>query len=54
MARGERRDYQAVPIFLTADALQSVRIEYRGHQFAVNRTGYDRVKIDPADFPKEK
>jgi len=49
--RGERREYPNVPIFLTATALQSVRIEVKGKTYAINKTGWDRV---PLDFSAQK
>jgi cytoskeleton protein RodZ len=50
LAQGERRDAPNEPLFLTADALQFVQIEFKGKLYNIGATGWNKVKI-PA-FPK--
>jgi hypothetical protein len=50
LAQGERRDAPNEPLFLTADALQYVQIEFKGKLYNIGATGWNKVKI-PA-FPK--
>jgi len=52
MEKGERREFPNVPLWVTATALESVRLEYKGKQFKMQKTGYDRVPIDATQFPR--
>ena len=43
---GERRDYPNVPIFLTADNLAAVDLEYKGHRYPTGHSGHERIQFD--------
>jgi transcriptional regulator with XRE-family HTH domain len=43
---GERRDYPNVPIFLTADNLAAVELEYKGHRYPTGHSGHERIQFD--------
>jgi hypothetical protein len=45
LAQGERRDAPNVPLYLTANALESVQIEYKGKLYNIGARGYQKVKI---------
>jgi len=52
MEKGERREFPNVPLWVTATALESVRLEYKGKQFMIQKKGYDRVAIDATQFAR--
>jgi cytoskeletal protein RodZ len=43
---GGRHEFPNIPLYLTATALESVRIEYMGKQYDTRMKGYNRVRID--------
>jgi hypothetical protein len=52
LERNERREFPNVPLWLTATALESVRLEYKGKQFMIQAKGYNRVPIDANQFAR--
>ncbi len=46
LARGEQRDFENVPLYLTSTALESVVIEYKGKRYGTGHKGHDRVAFD--------
>ena len=52
LEKGERREFPNVPLWITATALESIHLEYRGKQFMIPRKGYDRVSVDANQFGK--
>jgi transcriptional regulator with XRE-family HTH domain len=50
LAQGERRDAPNEPLFLTADALQYVQIEFKGKLYNTGLTGYKKARISA--FPE--
>ena len=50
MERSERRDFPNVPLWVTATALESVRLEFKGKQFMIQAKGYNRVPVDANQF----
>jgi hypothetical protein len=46
LARGERREFENVPLYLTASALENVAIEYKGKRYPTGLTGRNRVAVD--------
>ncbi len=46
LARDERREFENVPLYLTATALESVVIEYKGKKYPTGLKGRNRVAID--------
>ena len=46
LAANERREFENVPLYLTASALESVAIEYKGKRYPTGLTGHNRVAID--------
>ena len=52
LEKDERREFPNAPILLTATALESVRLEYKGKQFMFQGKGYKRVPVDANQFPR--
>ena len=52
LERNERREFPNVPLWITATALESIHLEYKGKQFMIPRKGYDRVPVDANQFGK--
>jgi cytoskeleton protein RodZ len=50
LAQGERRDAPNEPLFVTADALQHLQLEFKGQLYNIGASGYNKVKISA--FPK--
>jgi hypothetical protein len=50
MEANERRDFPSVPLWITATALESIRLEVKGKQFMIQKKGYDRVSVDASQF----
>jgi len=46
LAAGEQREFENVPLYLTASALESVAIDYKGKRYPTGLTGRNRVAID--------
>jgi len=43
---GERREYPNVPLYLTADNLGGVELEYKGHRYPTGHSGHERIQFD--------
>jgi cytoskeleton protein RodZ len=43
---GERREYPNVPIYLTADNLAAVELEYKSHRYPTGHSGHERIQFD--------
>jgi cytoskeleton protein RodZ len=52
MEKGERREFPNVPLWVTATALESVRLEYKGKEFMIQAKGYNRVPVDATQFAR--
>ena len=52
LEKGERREFPNVPLWITATALESIHLEFKGKQFMIPRKGYDRVSVDANQFGK--
>jgi cytoskeleton protein RodZ len=50
LEKDERREFPNTPIWLTATALESIRLEYKGKQFMIQAKGYNRVPVDANQF----
>jgi hypothetical protein len=46
LGAGERREFENAPLYLTASALESVVIEYKGRRYPTGLTGHNRVAVD--------
>jgi cytoskeleton protein RodZ len=43
---GEHREFQNIPLYLTASDLGSVQLDYKGHRYPTGYTGYKRIQFD--------
>lgn len=46
LATGERKEFPNVPLRVTATALESIRIEYKGARYSVSKSGYGQTAFD--------
>jgi cytoskeleton protein RodZ len=46
LAAGERREFPNTPLRVTATALESIRIEYKGARYSVSKSGYGQTAFD--------
>lgn len=46
MAAGERREFPNVALRVTATALESLRIEYKGTRYSIGKSGYGQTAFD--------